>query len=157
MNKVIEFFKENNMEDKIQVFEESSATVELAAAAIGCEPRRIAKTLSFKGEDTSILIVAAGDARIDNGRFKAQFGMKAKMLSAQEVTEYIGHSVGGVCPFVLKENVQVYLDESLRRFQTVYAACGSSNSVIELTLQELEQYTEGSIWADVCKNWQEPL
>lgn len=157
MNKVIAFFKENNMEDKIRVFEESSATVELAAAAIGCEPRRIAKTLSFKGEDTSILIVAAGDAKIDNGRFKAQFGIKAKMLSAQEVTEYIGHSVGGVCPFVLKENVQVYLDESLRRFQTVYTACGSSNSVIELTLRELEQYTEGSIWVDVCKNWQESL
>ena len=135
-------------------FEESSATVELAAQAVGCEPKRIAKTLSFLVEEKPILIVAAGDAKIDNSKYKAFFHTKAKMLSRDEVENLIGHNVGGVCPFGINEGVTVYLDESLKRFETVFPAAGSSNSAIQLTIPELEKYSASTGWVDVCKNWE---
>lgn len=147
------YFKGLGMEDRIQEFSVSSATVELAAAALGCEGCRIAKTLSFSVNGAPILIVAAGDAKVDNARYKARFATKAKMLTPDEVVELIGHAVGGVCPFAVKEGVTVYLDESLKRFHTVFPACGSSNSAIELTIPELEQYAAGNEWVDVCKAW----
>lgn len=150
---VKEYFKKYNMEGRILEFAESSATVELAAHAVGCEPARIAKTLSFKIEDKPILIVAAGDARIDNSKYKAFFHTKAKMLTMEEAEEMVGHAVGGVCPFAIKEGVSVYLDESLRRFETVFPAAGSSSSAIELTLAELEKYSQSLGWIDVCKGW----
>ena len=145
------YFKEYGMEDRIQEFEVSSATVELAAAALHCEPERIAKTLSFMVDGHSILIVTAGDAKIDNHKYKAQFGTKAKMLSLDEVETLIGHAVGGVCPFGIKEGVTVYLDVSLKRFDTVFPACGSSNSAIELTIPEMEKYSGYTDWIDVCR------
>lgn len=148
-----EYFKKLNMEDRILEFEVSSATVELAAVAAGCEPERIAKTMSFKIDENPILIVMAGDARIDNSKYKGQFHTKAKMLSPEEVLEYIGHAIGGVCPFGINEGVKVYLDESLKRFKTVFPACGSSNSAIELTISELEEYSGYVGWVNVCKNW----
>ncbi|MGM9606028.1 MAG: YbaK/EbsC family protein [Oscillospiraceae bacterium] len=148
------YFKSLGIEDRIQEFSVSSATVELAAQALHCAPERIAKTLSFKVDDAAILIVAAGDAKVDNSKFKGQFHTKAKMLTPDEVVELVGHAVGGVCPFAVKDGVAVYLDESLRRFQTVFPACGSANSAIELTIPELEQYSGSSQWVDVCKNWQ---
>ena len=151
VEKVREYFKKYNIEDRIQEFEESSATVELAAKALKCEPKKIAKTLSFKIDDKSILIVVAGDAKIDNSKYKAQFNKKAKMLTYEEVLELIGHPVGGVCPFAINDGVEVYLDESLKRFKTVYPACGSSNSAIELSIEELEKYSNYSSWVDVCK------
>lgn len=151
IEKVKEYFKKWGMEDKILEFEVSSATVELAAQAVGCEPERIAKTLSFKVADKPILIVAAGDARIDNPKYKAQFSAKAKMLASEEVTGLVGHSIGGVCPFGINGGVKVYLDESLKRFETVFPACGSSNSAIELTIEELEKYSNYCSWIDVCK------
>ncbi len=132
-------------------FATSSATVELAAEAVGCEPARIAKTLSFKVGDTPVLIVAAGDAKIDNPKYKAQFHTKAKMLTREEVEEKIGHAVGGVCPFAVNEGVEIYLDKSLKRFETVYPAAGSSNSAIQMTMEELEKYSGSSRWIDVCK------
>ena len=135
----------------MQEFEVSSATVALAAEALHCEPQRIAKTLSFIVDGNAILIVAAGDVKIDNAKYKKQFGTKAKMLSYEEVSEMIGHEVGGVCPFAVKEGVKVFLDESLRRFETVFPACGSSNSAIELTIPELEKYAGEDGWVDVCK------
>ncbi len=138
--------------DRVQEFDVSSATVELAAKALQCEPRRIAKTLSFKGE-RALLVVAAGDARIDNRKFKAAFGMKAKMLSPEEVERFTGHRIGGVCPFALPEGTAVYLDASLRRFESVYPACGSANSAIRLTLKELERASRALGWVDVCKDW----
>lgn len=147
------FFKKYGMESRIQEFSVSSATVALAAEALHCEPCRIAKTLSFKVNNSPILIVTAGDAKIDNAKYKAQFGAKAKMLSPDEVSALIGHSVGGVCPFAVKDDVAVYLDQSLKRFQTVFPACGSSNSAIELTIEELETYSGFSEWIDVCKDW----
>lgn len=147
------FFEKYGMEEKIQEFNVSSATVALAAEALRCEPCRIAKTLSFKINNSPILIVTAGDAKIDNHKYKAQFGIKAKMLSSDEVLELIGHSVGGVCPFAIKDGVTVYLDESLKRFKTVFPACGSSNSAIELTIAEMEKYSGFSAWVDVCKEW----
>lgn len=147
------FFKKYGMEKRIQEFSVSSATVALAAEALHCEPCRIAKTLSFKVNNSPILIVTAGDAKIDNAKYKAQFGAKAKMLSPDEVSALIGHSVGGVCPFAVKDDVAVYLDQSLKRFQTVFPACGSSNSAIELTIEELETYSGFSEWIDVCKEW----
>lgn len=153
IDKVRKCFKELGIENKIQEFDVSSATVELAAQALGCEPERIAKTLSFKIDDHAILIVAAGDAKVDNPKYKAQFGTKAKMLAFEEVEPMIGHAVGGVCPFAINDGVEVYLDESLKRFETVYPACGSSNSAIELTIEELEQYSGYKSWIDVCKNW----
>lgn len=150
---VRKFFEKYGMEEKIQEFNGSSATVALAAEALHCEPCRIAKTLSFKINNSPILIVTAGDAKIDNHKYKAQFGIKAKMLSSDEVLELIGHSVGGVCPFAVKDGVTVYLDDSLKRFQTVFPACGSSNSAIELTIDEMEKYSGFSEWIDVCKEW----
>lgn len=151
---VKEFFKLYGMEQRVQEFEVSSATVELAAQALNCEPCRIAKTLSFMVNDAPVLIVAAGDAKIDNPKYKAQFGTKAKMLTPEEAVNLVGHAVGGVCPFAVKEGVTVYLDESLKRFETVFPACGSSNSAIELTLEELEKYSAFTAWIDVCKGWE---
>ena len=153
IDKVKEYFKQYNMENRIQEFDVSSATVELAAEALGCEGKRIAKTLSFLVDDKAILIVAAGDAKIDNPKYKQAFSCKAKMLSYEQVEEMIGHAVGGVCPFAINENVIVYLDESLKRFETVCPACGSSNSAIELTISELEKHSGATGWIDVCKDW----
>ena len=155
IEKVRAFFREKGIEDRVQEFPVSSATVELAAQALGVEGKRIAKTLSFLVGDQCVLIVAAGDAKVDNAKFKAQFHTKAKMLPHDQVPEYVGHAVGGVCPFAVKEGVTVYLDESLRRFETVYPACGSSNSAIELTIPELMAYADTDAWIDVCKGWQE--
>ena len=152
---VRKYFRGYGMEDRILEFDVSSATVELAAQAVGCEPARIAKTLSFKVEDQPILIVAAGDAKIDNPKYKAKFQKKAQMLKPEEVTEFIGHAVGGVCPFGVPDSVDVYLDESLRRFKTVFPAAGSANSAIELSMEELEKYSHAREWIDVCKGWQE--
>lgn len=151
IDKVREYFKTKGIEDRIREFEVSSATVALAAQALGCEENRIAKTLSFHVQDKIVLVVAAGDARIDNPKYKAFFGTKAKMLAFEEAEELIGHAVGGVCPFAVNEGVEVYLDESLKRFETVFPACGSSNSAIELTLKELEKYSGFIAWIDVCK------
>ena len=141
--------------DRVKEFDVSSATVELAAQAVGCEPARIAKTLSFKIEDQPILIVAAGDAKVDNTKYKAKFHKKAQMLKGDEVTELIGHAIGGVCPFGVPDSVDVYLDESLRRFETVFPAAGSANSAIELSMEEIEKYSRAKEWIDVCKGWQE--
>ena len=151
---VKKFFTEFGIADRVIEFDVSSATVELAAQAVGCEPCRIAKTLSFMVDGSAILIVTAGDARIDNPKYKAQFGVKATMLSPADAEALVGHAVGGVCPFAIKEGVAVYLDESLRRFETVFPACGSGNSAIELTIPELEKYSGYTAWVDVCKNWQ---
>lgn len=151
IEKVREYFKKNNMENRIKEFEVSSATVELAAKAVNCEPARIAKTLSFKINEKPILIVIAGDAKIDNHKYKERYGKKAKMLTHEEVLNLIGHPVGGVCPFAIKDGVEVYLDESLKRFKTIYPACGSSNSAIELSIEELEKYSNYSSWVNVCK------
>ena len=137
--------------DRVQLFDVSSATVELAAQAVGCEPARIAKTLSFLLPEGPVLILAAGDARIDNSKYKAQFHTKAKMIPHDQVEELIGHGVGGVCPFGVKEGVPVWLDESLRRFDIVYPAAGTSNSAVKLTLAELEQASQALGWVDVCK------
>ena len=151
IDKAREYLKQYGFEDRIQEFDVSSATVELAAKAVGVEPARIAKTLSFMTKEGPILIVAAGDARIDNKKYKATFQTKAKMLTPEEVEELIGHAVGGVCPFGIKEGVSVYLDESLKRFSSVFPACGSSNSAIELTIQELERCSQYVAWIDVNK------
>lgn len=151
IEKVREYFRGFGMEDRVIEFATSSATVELAAQAAGTEPCRIAKTLSFMVGDAPILIVAAGDAKIDNAKYKHKFSAKAKMLTFDEVETIIGHGVGGVCPFAINEGVTVYLDESLKRFETVFPACGSSNSAIELTIPELEQYSGFAGWVDVCK------
>ncbi|MBR2902614.1 MAG: YbaK/EbsC family protein [Clostridia bacterium] len=139
------------LDSKIIEFDVSSATVQLAAEAIGCEPCRIAKSLSFLVGETPILVVAAGDAKVDNPKYKAQFSTKAKMMTPEQAIELIGHAVGGVCPFGVNEDVQVYLDESLRRFDCVYPACGSSNSAIPLSLEELEKSSNYIAWVDVCK------
>ena len=136
---------------RILEFDESSATVQLAAHAVGVEPARIAKTLSFKAGDSAVLVVAAGDARVDNHKFKERFSMKAKMLTAGEVLTLVGHPVGGVCPFGINDGVPVYLDESLQRFETVFPAVGSGNSAIELTLDELYTFSNAAGWVDVCK------
>ncbi len=141
--------------DRIIELPESSATVELAAKALDCKPAHIAKSISFYGETGVILIVAAGDAKIDNKRFKERFGLKAKMLAYDDAEKLIGHAVGGVCPFGVNEGVRVFLDESLKRFETVYPACGSSNSAIKLTISELEQFAKPQGWADVCKGWRD--
>ena len=151
--KVRDYFKKIGIDDKIQEFDVSSATVELAAQALGCQPELIAKTLSFKIEKRIILIVTAGDAKIDNAKYRQQFHAKAKMLSAEEVEPLVGHAVGGVCPIAVNPEVEVYLDVSLKRFAKVYPACGSSNSAIGLTIFELEQYSNSKDWVDVCKNW----
>jgi len=151
IEEVKSYFEKYNMKDRILEFEVSSATVELAAAALHCEPARIAKTLSFIVGAQVILIVTAGDSRIDNAKYKARFGAKAKMLASDETVNLIGHAIGGVCPFAVKEGVAVYLDESLKRFKTVFPACGSGNSAIELTIEELEKYSCNKAWVDVCK------
>lgn len=139
------------LEDRIRELTVSSATVALAAEALGCEPARIAKTLSFENGEGAILILAAGDARIDNAKFKHRFGMKAHMLSAERVEPLIGHGVGGVCPFGVSEGIPVYLDESLRRFDIVYPAAGTAASAVMLTLSELERASEADGWVDVTK------
>jgi len=155
IERVRAYFREQGIEDRIREFDVSSATVELAAQAVGVEGARIAKTLSFLLKDDScILIVAAGDAKVDNAKYKHYFGVKAKMLPHDAVPEYVGHAVGGVCPFAVKEGVKVYLDESLKRFETVFPAAGSASSAIELTLEELERYSGYTAWIDVCKGWQ---
>lgn len=155
IEKVREYFRGLGMEDRVIEFATSSATVELAAEAAGTEPCRIAKTLSFMVNGSPILIVAAGDAKVDNAKYKAKFSTKAKMLTFEEVEEKIGHGVGGVCPFAINEGVTVYLDESLKRFETVFPACGSSNSAIELTCAELERYSCAFVeWVDICKGWE---
>lgn len=153
IERVKAYFRKYGMEERIQEFTVSSATVELAALALNCEPQRIAKTLSFMVEDKVILIVAAGDAKIDNHKYKAQFGKKAKMLSPDKTEILIGHTVGGVCPFAVNKGIEVYLDLSLKRFDTVFPACGSSNSAIELTISELEEYSGYKSWVDVCKGY----
>ena len=145
------YFRALGLEDRVLEFDVSSATVELAAKAIGVEGARIAKTLSFKTPEGCVLVLAAGDARIDNRKFKDFFHIKAKMLTADEVLELVGHPVGGVCPFGCKEGIPVYLDESLKRFETVFPAVGSANSAIELTLDELFRYSGALQWVDVCK------
>ena len=155
IEKVRAYFKRFGIEDRIREFEVSSATVELAAVAVGVEGARIAKSLSFKVEDKPIIVVVAGDAKIDNSKYKAQFHTKAKMLTHEEAHSLIGHDVGGVCPFALPEDVKVYLDVSLKRFDTVFPACGSSNSAIELTIPELEEYSGYAAWVDVCKGYGE--
>ena len=151
IEKVRSYLKKYNAEDRIMEFEESSATVELAAHAVGVIPARIAKTLSFKKEDGCILVVTAGDQKIDNSKFKKVFGMKAKMLTADEVITMTGYAVGGVCPFAIPKGVGIYLDESLRRFETVFPAAGNSSSAVRLTCQELEDYSKADGWVDVCK------
>ena len=154
IEKVKAFFAKYGIADKIRELDMSSATVALAAQALGCEPCRIAKTMSFLVDGHAILIVTAGDVKIDNAKYKAQFGCKAKMLTPDEVEAMIGHAVGGVCPFAVNDGVTVYLDDSLKRFTTVFPACGSGNSAIELTIAELEQYSGYVSWIDVCKNLQ---
>jgi prolyl-tRNA editing enzyme YbaK/EbsC (Cys-tRNA(Pro) deacylase) len=153
IEKVKEYFKQYGMEERVLEFDVSSATVELAAKAVGCEPGRIAKTLSFMLKGEPILIVTAGEVKIDNHKYKTHFGAKAKMLIPEEAESLIGHAVGGVCPFAVNDGVTVYLDESLKRFETVFPACGSSNSAIELTMEELEKYSGFTEWVDVCKGW----
>ncbi len=148
-------FEKLGIADKIIEFDVSSATVELAAAALGCEGKRIAKTLSFMVDGGAILIVAAGDAKVDNQKYKARFSTKAKMLAPDEVTELIGHAVGGVCPFAVNDGVKIFLDVSLKRFETVFPAAGSANSAVELTIAELEKYSSYDEWIDVCKGWNE--
>ena len=153
IEKVKAYFRERGMEERILEFDVSSATVELAAAALHCDPQRIAKTLSFMVDDHVVLVVAAGDAKIDNKKYKAQFGTKAKMLPPEEAERLVGHAVGGVCPFAVNEGVEVYLDLSLKRFETIFPACGSSNSAIELTIPELEEHSGYAGWVDVCKGY----
>jgi len=155
IEKVKEYFGQFGIADRVLEFPVSSATVELAAQALNCQPCRIAKTLSFLVDGRPILIVAAGDAKIDNPKYKAQFGVKAKMPTPGEVETLVGHAVGGVCPFGVNEGVTVYLDCSLKRFETVFPACGSGSSAIELTIGELEQYSGYAAWVDVCKGWGE--
>ena len=151
IERVRAYFGELGIADRIIEFSVSSATVALAAEALGCDGCRIAKTLSFYAPEGAVLVVAAGDARIDNAKFKSFFGFKAKMLSHEDAASIIGHAVGGVCPFAVNGGVRVYLDESLRRFKTVFPACGSSNSAIEMTMDELEKYSGCESWVDVCK------
>ena len=152
---VREYFRQYGLEERVQEFDVSSATVDLAAAALGCAPERIAKSLTFLVDDRCVMIVTAGDAKIDNSKYKNQFGTKAKMLSAEQVKEMVGHTVGGVFPFAIKKQVDVYLDVSMRRFPSVFPACGSNNSAIELSCEELTKLTQNLVsWVDLCKAWQ---
>lgn len=152
IEKVRDYLKKFGVEGRILEFAQSSATVELAAKAAGTQPERIAKSLTFLVSDGAVMIVAAGDAKVDNQKYKAEFATKAKMLSPEQVDNMIGHSIGGVCPFGINDGVKVYLDASLKRFETVFPACGSSNSAIELKLDELEKFAQGfEKWVDVCK------
>jgi len=148
---VKEYFDKFGMKERIIELDASSATVELAASALNCEPARIAKTLSFKTDEGVILIVTAGDVKIDNRKYKEKFKTKAKMLSPDEALQCTGHAVGGVCPFAVKEGVEIFLDNSLKRFKTVYPAAGSSNSAIEMTPDELEHYSKSKEWVDITK------
>ena len=157
IERVKTYFKQYGMEEKIREFSVSSATVELAAAALSCEPARIAKTLSFMVNGSALLVVAAGDVKIDNHKYKEQFHTKAKMLTPEEAETLVGHAVGGVCPFAVNEGVKVYLDVSLKRFETVFPACGSSNSAIELTIPELEKYSGCAGWVDVGKGYEQKM
>lgn len=152
---VLTYFDTQGMKERVRVLAESSATVELAAQALGTQGCRIAKTLSFHAQDGCLLLVAAGDAKVDNKKFKETFGLKAKMLTAEEVLAATGHAVGGVCPFGIGEGIAVYLDASLKRFDTVFPACGSGNSAIELTIDELFAHSHAISFVDVCKGWQE--
>ncbi len=151
IEKVRDYMKNFGMEDKILEFPVSSATVELAAKALNTEGKRIAKSLSFLVNEKAVMIVTAGDGRIDNKKYKAEFSCKAKMLTPEQVDEMIGHSIGGVCPFAVNDGVEVYLDESLKRFETVFPACGSNNSAIELTIPQLEELSGFIKWVDICK------
>ena len=151
LEKVKAFFEAYGINERVLEFEVSSATVALAAQALGCEEARIAKTLSFDINGKTVLVVTSGDMKVDNPKFKQHFLAKAKMLSFDEVEARVGHAVGGVCPFAVNDDVEVWLDESLRRFETIFPACGSSNSAIELTVSELEKYASPKGWADVCK------
>ncbi len=151
VEKVKQFFKEHGADNMVIELGESCATVELAANALGCESSRIAKTLSFHVGDRVVLVVASGDTKIDNAKYKAQFGTKAKMLSFDEAEPLIGHAVGGVCPFAVNDGVEVYLDKSMQRFDVIYPACGSSNSLAQMTLKQLEEYSNYISWVDVCK------
>ena len=156
IEKVRAYFKPLGIEERIREFDVSSATVELAAVAVGVEGARIAKSLSFKVEERPIIIVVAGDAKVDNSRYKAQFHTKAKMLTPEEVTDLVGHAIGGVCPFAIKDTADVYLDISLQRFDTVFPAAGSANSAVELTCDQLAQCAQNFRgWGDFCKGWQE--
>ena len=150
-NKAKEYLKKYNLDDKVMEFDVSSATVVDAAKAINCEEQEIVKTLSFLVNDQPILIATAGDVKIDNSKYKSEFHVKAKMIPFDDVEELIGHGVGGVCPFGINENVKVYLDESLKRFDIVYPACGSANSAVKLNIQELELASNYLKWIDVCK------
>lgn len=151
LEKVISYFDNAGLKDRVMVFEQSSATVELAALAVGCEPAHIAKTMSFLQGEKAILIVTAGDAKIENKKYKALFHQKAKMIPWDSVELYIGHAPGGVCPFEINEGVDTYLDVSLKRFETVYPAAGSDNSAVSLSIEELEKYSNSIGWVDVCK------
>lgn len=153
INEVKAYFEPFGLSEKVLQFSISSATVMLAAEALNTEPKRIAKTLSFAYNDSALLIVTAGDSKVDNSKFKQQFGIKARMLSLDEALSFTGHPVGGVCPFALKRPLTVALDISMKRFDTVFPACGSANSAIELTLAELEKFAQTTLWVDVCKDW----
>jgi len=150
--KAKEHLEKYGLENKIMEFEVSSATVKEAAEAINCKEDEIAKTLSFIVDDKPILIVVAGASKVDNGKYKKEFQTKAKMISFEDVEKNIGHSVGGVCPFGINEDVEVYLDNSLKKFEIIYPACGSSNSAVKLTIEELEKASEFKKWVDVCKD-----
>lgn len=154
IEKVKNYFKQYGIEDRILEFPVTSETVELAAKAVGCEPKQITKTMSFLMDGRPILIATAGDAKISNSKYKETFHTKAKMISFEQVELLIGHDVGGVCPFAINEGVDVYLDISLKRFETVFPAAGSRNSAIELTVAELEKYSHATQWIDVCKDWE---
>lgn len=153
IERVREYFAKEGIKAPILEFDVSSATVELAAQAVGCEPQRIAKTMAFKVKDDCILVITAGDAKIDNAKYKKQFCAKAKMVPVDELEQLIGHAIGGVCPFGINDGIAVYLDESLKRFTSVFPACGSANSAVELTTSQLEEYAKTSQWVDVCKEW----
>ncbi|HHT35945.1 MAG: YbaK/EbsC family protein [Candidatus Wallacebacter cryptica] len=150
IERVKEYFRNFGIEDRILEFDVSCATVEEAAEALGCEKGRVAKTLSFHLGKRVVLVVAAGDTRVDNAKYKAEFGRRPRMLSFDEAEPLIGHAVGGVCPFAVNEGVEVYLDRALQRYESVFPACGSSNSLIELSIPELEKYSNSRGWVDVC-------
>jgi prolyl-tRNA editing enzyme YbaK/EbsC (Cys-tRNA(Pro) deacylase) len=152
IEEVRSYLRQWNKDKDVIEFNVSTATVELAASALGVIPARIAKSISLRGAgNNAIIVVAAGDVKLDNQKFRSSFNFKARMLNPEEALEYTGHAIGGVCPFALKPQVEVYLDESMKRFSTVFPACGSSNSCIELTLPELEEYSQYKAWVDVCK------
>ena len=148
------YFSDMGIEDRVREFEVSSATVEKAAEAVGCQPMRIAKSLSFMIKGVPTIVVVAGEARIDNRKFKDEFSAKAKMIDPNELEELVGHEMGGICPFGIKDGVDVFLDISLKLFETVFPACGSDNSAIELSIEEMEKYSNYIKWVDVCKNWE---